>query len=203
MRAFMISFILPNRNEKKVHEVISGIEALGYECEIIVAVDRDSRGKGWAIREAFNHSKGDIVCFLDADGDIDPKMVRRIIPHLEEFDIVVGKKDTKGRFSRYILTICSRIFIYILFKIPVDTQTGIKVFKRSALPGWECNGWAFDIEILAKAKKAGFSMFEVTIDAVSTRRMKLKSIWNTFISTLKIWREVNYGLHKRKKSRES
>ena len=191
MCSVMISFILPNRNEEKIHDVISGIEALGYDSEIIVAVDRYSRGKGWAVREALRHAKGEIVCFLDADGDINPKMVKRLIPHLDEFDIVVGKKDTRGRWDRYILTLLSRLFIYILFKIPCDTQTGIKVFRRYVLRhGWRCNNFAFDIEILARAKYSEFTMYEVTVEANVSKRMSFRSIWRTLLETIKIRKEV-------------
>jgi glycosyltransferase involved in cell wall biosynthesis len=197
----MISVIVPNANEERIHEVINELEDLLIDGEIIIAVDRDRRGKGWAVREALSYAKGDIIIFIDGDMDIHPKMIRRLLPHLEEFDIVVGKKDSRGLLSRYILTILSRLFIYTLFKIKVDTQTGLKIFRRYALPEWECNSWPFDIEILAKAKHAGFSMFEVTIEASSTKRMKLKSIVKTLVETLRIRKEVIIHESKRKESR--
>lgn len=159
------------------------------EAEIIIATDRYRRGKGWAMRKGFLISKGDIVCFIDGDQDLHPKMIRRLLPHLYEFDIVVGKKETKTMFSRHVLTFLSRIYTKILFGIKADTQTGVKVFKRSALPEWKTNSFAFDMEILYKAKKQGAKIFEVAVDARITSGMKLSSILLTIWESLKIkWR---------------
>jgi glycosyltransferase involved in cell wall biosynthesis len=189
----MISVIIPNAQEDRIHEVIDGVEAVIQDCEIIIAVDRDRRGKGWAVREAFKRSKGDIIMFLDGDMDIHPKMIRRLLPHMNEFDIVVGKKDLSGHWSRRIITILSRMFIWTLFRISVDTQTGVKIFEREAISEWKTDGFAFDIEILAKAKRAGARMYEVTIDAQISRKMKVVSLWRTLIATIKIWKEVNHN----------
>lgn len=189
----MISVVIPNANEERIHEVINEIEKTlcSYEVEIIVAVDRDRRGKGWAVREALTQSRGDVVVFIDGDMDIHPKMIRRLLPHLDEFDIVVGKKDTRCRWDRYILTILSRLFIYTLFKINVDTQTGIKCFHRYVLRhGWRCNNFAYDIEILARAKYSEFTMYEVTVEANVSKRMSFRSIWRTLIETIKLRKEV-------------
>ena len=188
----MISIIIPNAKEERIHEVIDEIEKAlcNMEIEIIIAVDRDRRGKGWAVREAFKRSRGDLVVFIDGDMDIHPRMIRRLLPHINEFDIVVAKKDLSGHWSRRIITILSRLFIYTLFGIKVDTQTGLKVFEREAIPEWKTDGFAFDIEILAKAKRAGCRMYEITIDAQIIRKMKAVSLWKTLIETLKIRKEV-------------
>lgn len=186
----MISIIIPSALEKNVVEQLRRAEKEFPNSQVIVATDRYRKGKGWAIREALKHASGNIIAFIDGDLDIHPRMIRRLIPHLSEFDIVVGKKDTRRMFSRWILTVLSRAYIWLLFRVPVDTQTGVKVFWREALPDWEENSFAFDIEILAKAKRAGFSMFEVTIDAERSKKMKIRSIINTFFGSLHIYRRL-------------
>lgn len=185
----MISVVIPNHNEENIHQVISDIEKVlqYYEVEIIIAVDREARGKGWAVRQAVNESKGDVVVFIDGDGDINPKMILRLLPHLNEFDIVVGKKDVHKMISRWMITILSRLYIRLFFGIKVDTQTGIKVFKRKALPDWETDGFAFDIEILAKAKLQNINMYEVTVEANVLRKMSQTAILKTFLDSIKIW----------------
>jgi glycosyltransferase involved in cell wall biosynthesis len=182
----MISVILPNHNESRIHEVVEEIEKVLGNVEIIIASDREGRGKGWAVREAFTYSNGDVIIFLDGDMDIHPRMIKRVLAHLDEFDIVVGKKDTKKNLYRWFITILSRIYIRAMFGIPVDTQTGIKAFRRYALLGWETDGFAFDIEILARAKRSGFSMYEVTVEANVSRNIKLRSILNCLIESFNI-----------------
>jgi len=187
----LISIIIPHAIEKNINIMVEQTERCFPDAQIIIATDRYRKGKGWAIRQALEYAKGDIIVFIDGDGDILPSMIKRLLPHLDEFDIVVGKKDTRSMFSRWALTVLSRLYIRALFNIPVDTQTGVKVFKRSALPSWEEDGFSFDIEILSKAKRAGASMFEVTINASCTRKMKMISVLNSLLGSLRIWKKLS------------
>ena len=182
----MISILIPNATEDRIQEVISEVEEEFPGSQIIICHDRYRQGKGWAVREAFTQAKYERVAFLDGDMDIHPRMIRRLLPHLKEFDIVVGKKDTRASFGRWLLTILSRMYIWLMFRIPVDTQTGVKVFWKYAIPDWHNDSYAFDIEILAKANKMGFTMFEVTVEAKRSKPMKMKSIIHTLIESLKI-----------------
>jgi len=63
--------------------------------------------------------------------------------------------------SRRIITFLSRLWIKTIFGIPVETQTGIKLFDMYAIPKFETKGFAFDIEILFKAKKFNVPMCDV------------------------------------------
>ena len=186
----MITIIIPQALEKNISEQLRRAEHEFPTSQVIIATDRYRKGKGWAVREALKYAEGDIIAFIDGDLDINPKMIHRLIPHLSEFDIVVGKKDTRRMFSRWILTLLSRAYIWLLFRVPVDTQTGVKVFWREALPDWEDDSFAFDIEILAKAKKAGRSMFEVTVEAGRSKKMKFKSIFQTLLGSFHIYRRL-------------
>lgn len=179
---------MPNHNESKIRLVQEAIAYLPFNCEVVIASDPDGDGKGAALREGLRVAQGDIIVFLDADLNIHPKQILRLLPFLDDFDIVVGVKDyTKMPLQRKLLTFLSRIYIRLLFGIEVNTQTGIKVFKREAIPKWSTNGFGADIEILAKAKRNKRTMIEVPIDAYITKRMPLRAIWKTLKESLKIW----------------
>jgi glycosyltransferase involved in cell wall biosynthesis len=182
----MISILIPNRVEPKVQDVIAWIEDMFPGCEIVIAVDRDSRGKGWAIRTALAQAKHDLIVFLDGDMDIHPRMICRLLPFIADYDIVVGRKHVRGILSRRILSKISRWFIQALFGLGIDTQTGIKMFRREALPEWKSDGYMFDLEILATAKKAGFSIIEVPVEAVVERKMRGSSIIKCLLEAIKI-----------------
>ena len=190
INTFMISIILPSRNEPNIKKVVSDIEKLFNNVQIIVCNDRYSQGKGWAIRQALEEAKGDLICFLDGDGDIKPKMIKRLLPYIEDYDIVCGVKPISGLWSRRILTYLSRIYLSICFDIKVDSQTGIKLFRREALQDFYNDGFLFDLEIICKAKQKGYSMIEVPIEATVNKRMKLISIWKTFKESLTLWLEL-------------
>lgn len=185
-----LSIIIPSRNEPKILEMLAETEKLYPNAQIIVSNDRHSNGKGWAIRQGIQEAKGDIVCFIDGDLEIHPKMIKRLIPFLEDYDVVVGVKPISGLLSRRILTYLSRIYLALFFSLKVDSQTGIKLFKKEALCEFYNNGFLFDLEILSVAKQNGFRMIEVPIEANVTRRMKAKSIWNTFKESITLWLEL-------------
>ena len=183
----MMSIILPDYNEPNLELVKREISTLFPDAEVIVISDTQGKGKGWAIREGFSRASGGIIVFLDADMDIHPRMINRLLPFLEDYDVVVGtKRIEEGLLSRKILTFLSRIYIRILFGISVDTQTGIKLFKRWTIRPWKTNGYAFDIEILYHAKKLKCRMIEVPIDANIKRRMSWKPILKTLKESIKL-----------------
>ena len=186
----MLSIILPSRNEPNASKMMEELEATYNNVQLIVSNDADGRGKGFAIRQAFAHATGEYVCFLDADGDISPKMIKRLIPYIVDYDIVVGVKPISGRWDRRILTFLSRYYIAILFNIKVDTQTGIKLFRRYAIQEFYNDGFLFDLEILSVAKKRGMKLIEVPIEATVNKGMKLTSIWRTFKESITLWLEL-------------
>jgi glycosyltransferase involved in cell wall biosynthesis len=186
----MMSILLPNRNEPGIDDLVNKIADMYENVQIIVCNDPESNGKGWAIRQGLKAVKGNTVCFLDGDGDIDPKMIKRLFPYIEDYDIVCGVKPISGLWSRRILTFFSRIYLAFCFNIKVDSQTGIKLFKKEAISEFYNDGFLFDLEIICKAKQNGFSMIEAPIEANINRRMKVSSIWNTLKESVTLWLEL-------------
>lgn len=178
----MLSILIPDHNEAQINDFVSEVEGLGIANEIIISKDRHSRGKGWALREAFKSSKGDLVAFIDGDGDIRPRMFHRLLPFLDDFDVVVGsKRITRSPGRRKVMTHLTRIWFKFLFGVNVDTQTGIKIFRREVFDVfanyWESNGFIFDVEILEAMQRNGARMVEVPIEAEIRRQLKFKTIF--------------------------
>jgi len=187
----MLSVLIPNKgvSREQTDKFIDLVEKelSGVVGQIIVAFDAEGKGKRWAIREALSAATGDAIAFLDADRDIHPKMLRRLIPFLEDYDIVVGSKAvTDSPLHRKIITHLSRLYIRLVFGIKVDTQTGLKLFRREALHSWETNGFAFPIEILKKAKELKLRMVEVPIEVSIKDKMSLKMVIKTFLESIRI-----------------
>jgi len=181
-----LSILIPCKTEPRILEMLIATEKHFPGCEIIISNDRYSQGKGWALRQSLEQAKGDIIAFIDGDMDIHPKMLWRLLPFIGDYDVVVGKKENTGFLSRRALTFLSRLFIRALFGISVDTQTGIKVFRRDAIVIWKTNGFMFDVEILANAKKQGKRIVEIPVDAVRSRKVKARSVWACLIEAFKI-----------------
>lgn len=181
----MLSIILPSHREPDIRQFVESIEEQLPVHEIIVSSDRDGRGKGWAIREALAEAKGDEIVFLDGDGDIPPRMLLRLLPFLQDFDAVVGTKRIKHKLlSRRIVSYLSRIYLRLLFGVQVDTQTGIKLFRREMLDTWKTDGFLFDLEILYNIQRIGGRIIEVPIEAEIKAKMSGRVLWKTLIESV-------------------
>jgi glycosyltransferase involved in cell wall biosynthesis len=185
-RSHMISILIPSKNEKRILEVLVEIENYFPTAQTIVCNDRYGYGKGWAVREALQQAQHDVICFLDGDMDIHPRMIWRLLPFLTDYDIVLGRKQISKMFLRGILTRLSRWYILAMFGLNVDTQTGIKLFRKEAILPWKSNSFAFDIEILSNARRIGLNMVEVPVDANVNRNMSLKAIWKCFAESIRL-----------------
>ena len=185
---YKIAVCVPTHNEEPmvIQSVIAQIEAvIGLEGTISVFNDAEGRGKGYALREALKAVEADYYIFIDGDGDISPVWIPIVLYQLQEgYDISVGKKELPIRLDRKILTFASRLWIKMLFGLKVDTQTGIKGFNYK--PEWKTNSWAFDIEILWKAKKMGKTMAQVPIHATVSKGKSFHDLWSTLIDSIKI-----------------
>ncbi len=187
----MLSILIPARSETYIQLFMAEIEEKLPVHEIVVCNDREGRGKGWALREAFMACRGDQIAFLDGDGDIPPRMLYRLLPFLEDFDVVVGsKRITKSPLRRKIMTRVTRLWFKLLFGVKVDTQTGIKLFRRSALESldfWASNGFIFDVEIISRLQSKGFKIVEVPVEVEIKKQLAFKTIFRIAGESIWLW----------------
>jgi len=128
-----------------------------------------NRGKGYALTYGVQHSTGELVTFIDADMELDPREIRTFIGTLieEDADIVIGSKrhpDSRVHYPlfRRLQSLAYQLLIRVLFHLGVrDTQTGLKLFRRQvladALPLIAVKHFAFDLELLVVARLLGYT----------------------------------------------
>lgn len=192
MKGSLLSILIPNHLEPLIKEFVDEVAKILPVHEIIICTDRESKGKGWTLRQAFNESKGDVIAFIDGDGDIPPRMLLRLLPFIEDFDVICGsKRITKSPLRRKIMTRVTRWWFKLLFGVKVDTQTGIKLFRRPALKalrgGWESNGFVFDLEIISRLQRLGFRMIEVPVEVEIKRQLAFKTIFRITWESISLW----------------
>jgi glycosyltransferase involved in cell wall biosynthesis len=158
-----------------------------------------NRGKGRALLSGFEASSGDNVVFLDADLDLPPDQIPALISKLDDADIVVGTKRASMATGAYpgMRRILSRIFAFAtggVFRLPVsETQTGLKAFRREVLEtvagSVRIDRYAFDIELLVRARAAGFSMAETPVrlgGRAAESSLRPSMMWNLARDTARI-----------------
>ncbi len=126
-------------------------------------------GKGFALRYGVTRSHGQVVTFIDGDGDIDPKQIPVYLRIMRESraDVVIGSKrhpDSNVIYPplRWLYSAVYQALLRILFRLQVrDTQVGLKLFRRevlaAVLPRIVVKRYAFDLELLVVAGHLGFS----------------------------------------------
>ncbi|MBE5943627.1 MAG: glycosyltransferase family 2 protein [Lachnospiraceae bacterium] len=188
------------------------------ESEIIKASEKDSniayisyhqnKGKGGAISTGVHYANSTYTAFLDSDLELSPSMLEEFLTQLEKGngDIAIGSKLHKESKLNYpairkFLSLGYYLLLKLLFRLKIkDTQTGIKLFKTQVVKpiceSLSTYGFAYDIEILAKATKKGYSIIEMPIvlnfsrDEKSKSRFSLKVIIRMFKETLKVKKAV-------------
>ncbi|MFA4661655.1 glycosyltransferase family 2 protein [Pyrococcus kukulkanii] len=187
-KGFGISVIIPAYNEeRRIGEVLKNMP--NFVDEIIViddgSTDKTSEiakafgakvirldknlGKGAALREGIKIARGDVIVFMDADGQHDPKEISKLLEPIVEgrADFVIGKRIvTKG--ERPLIRKLSNLITSTLISLKLgenieDTQSGFRAIRKDFVPKIESNRYEVETEVLIKAKKLGARIIEVPI----------------------------------------
>ncbi len=132
-------------------------------------------GKGQAIRTGALAARHPYVLFSDADLSTPIEELAVLAPHASSRAVVVASRGLpestlEVRQPLYRETM-GRIFNLVVRSLLVpgisDTQCGFKLFgdevTRAVFPGLETRRFAFDVEVLARARLLGFEVVEVPV----------------------------------------
>jgi glycosyltransferase involved in cell wall biosynthesis len=115
-----VSIIIPAYNEaQSIGGVLNKLRSLHPTYEIIV-IDDGSKddtaevagqagavvyrhpyniGNGAAVKSGIRVARGEVLLFMDGDGQHDPEDVKRLLEYLPEYDMVVGARSMAGQAS--------------------------------------------------------------------------------------------------------
>jgi len=155
------------------------------------------KGKGIAIRTAWQQSNADILVFMDADLSSDLKSLPKLIEAVavEKYDLSIGNrlgKNSKVVSRRFIRKVASRIFNFLM-RLMFDTnvsdhQCGFKAISKNAFnlvaSQLQEKTWFFDTEIIVLALKNGLKIKPIDIIWIDTLDSKV-SIGQTSLDILK------------------
>lgn len=150
-----------------------GTAALAERAGAVVHRLPENRGKGHAIRHGIEHARGDILMFLDADGQDDPAEIPALLGALVPgVDMVVGSRFL-GRFGPGAITPVNRAGNQLLTQVVnllfgarlTDTQAGFRCVRRSAADRCTLSAARYDIEVdlLLGVLRGGGKIVEVPV----------------------------------------
>lgn len=161
-----------------------------YEKKIpnLTLVDnKENHGKGWVTKQGMLKATGDIRLFMDADNSTRVEEVVKMLPFFEQgFDLVVGSRRIAGSdiavkqpWIRDFLGGVFRFIVHTLVPVGVtDSQCGFKAFSKQAaetiFPKQSIYRWAFDVEILALARRRKYKIKEVPVRWINDAESHVK-----------------------------
>jgi len=134
-------------------------------------------GKGRGVREAVALARGKIVGYADADNKVPIEEFDKIRASLiEGYDVVIGSRamrdsqiEKRQPLFRQIGGKGFGVFMHAVVGLQgiTDTQCGFKFFTREAareiFPRQRIDGYMFDVEILAIARRLGYRIQQIPI----------------------------------------
>jgi dolichyl-phosphate beta-glucosyltransferase len=170
--------------------------------EIRILKHEKNMGKGAAVKTGILNAKGELILFTDADLSTPIEEFEKLKKEIENgYDIAIGSRGLKD--SKIVIPqpfyrrIIGKIFPFLVRLIVIndfkDTQCGFKLFKKEAgkkiFSQLKTNGFAFDVEVLARGKKENFKIIEVPVVWINSPYSSVKIFkdsFKMFISLLKI-----------------
>jgi len=171
-----------------------------------------NRGTGAAVRRGMLAARGQIRVMCDADGSMPPEQLPKLLaPILDcKASISIGsryadgaKTDVKQPFYRVLWSrLANRVIQRSLVPGVRDTQCGFKAFTAEAALDLfrvtRIDGWAFDLEVLALARRRDFAIAEVGVEWKDDKRSRvspIKDMINVCREALTIRRNLKAGVY--------
>lgn len=198
MKKISVSFFSPCYNEEKnVGKLISDaarfLPVIVSEHEIIIIDDgsddataeiahgfalktpgirvikhEKNMGYAAALRTGFENSGKEFIFFMDGDNQFDITEISKLIPYLNDFDIVAGYRiKRKDNLMRRFIGKCFNLIVRFFLGLKVnDVNCAFKIFKKEVVKNikLESSGSLVNAEILIKAGKMGYKLKEVGVN---------------------------------------
>jgi glycosyltransferase involved in cell wall biosynthesis len=155
LKTYQVSVILPALNEaENLEELLPQLKKYSKDYQIIVVDDgsTDSTqavckrnevqylkhpyqiGNGAAIKTGARAADGDILVFMDADGQHDPSFIGPLLSKIDEgFDMAVGARSANSHasFLRRLANACyNRLASYMTGHLVEDLTSGFRVVRK-------------------------------------------------------------------------
>jgi glycosyltransferase involved in cell wall biosynthesis len=192
-----VSVVIPAFNESQtIGDLVETVQRRYPDFEIVViddgsednsaevAADAGARvyshpyniGNGAAIKSGIRSATGDILVFMDADGQHDPEDIAKMLDHMPEFDMVVGAR-VKGSQASVGRGIGNKIYNWLgsyVSKFDIqDLTSGFRAVKADVARSFVYllpNTYSYPTTITLGVLRTGRSVKYVPITARPRRR---------------------------------
>ncbi len=167
--------VVSDGSKDKTVEVAQAFAAAHAGFGVIARTE--NYGKGYTVREGMLKARGDFRLFTDDDNSTSIEQIEKFWPYFGQgHDIVIGSIEVEGakifehaQWYRRMMGHYSKLIIRVVAGLwgIHDTQRGFKCFTAKSTQDIfsraKINRFAFDIEVLALAKKLDYKIKEVPV----------------------------------------
>ncbi|MBL8877528.1 MAG: glycosyltransferase family 2 protein [Phycisphaerales bacterium] len=225
-----LSIVLPCYNEEENVERVAGdalrmARQLADDYEVVIVNDgsrdrtgelaeamsrRDShlrvvhnnpnKGYGGALAAGFRAASKQWVFYTDGDGQFDLGELPKLLPLLEQYDIVTCyRAKRRDPIHRKINAFMWTSLVGLLFRLRIrDVDCAFKIYPKHLFERitMHSNSALIDTEVLAKARNLGYTMTQIPVThlprAAGTQTgAKLSSIFKAFRELFALYRNIN------------
>lgn len=154
---FSVSVVIPAMNEEQsIGRVVQAVRAQCPAAEVIVVDDasRDATadvaeaagarvirrpyniGNGAGVKTGVRAATGEVVVIVDADGQMDPADIPRLLAYIGTYDLVIGARDRAGQQNtlRWLgNSALNRFGSYLVGMEMRDLTSGFRAFRRTVM----------------------------------------------------------------------
>jgi len=187
-----VCILIPTLNEEKtIGDVIDGFKRLGFNNIVVIdggstdktreiakergakVLIQSGKGKGRALKEAFEIIDNDVVVIIDGDGTYLPEDCYKLINEIEKgADHVIGNRLSnfeKGAFTK--LNLIGNKILNFIFRVTYgvdlyDILSGYRALTKSVYKSIELRKTGFEVEteLTVESLSKGFKVVEVPIN---------------------------------------
>ncbi len=197
--------VVDNGSVDSTLEVIDSVDTGQIPVEVLSC---RARGKGAAVKVGVERATATFVGYVDADASTPPEALLTAMAVLDSgWDVVVASRRAVG--ASYVVPqsltrrVGSRLFnigaCTVVGRMS-DTQCGMKVFRTAAVRELfaevTLGGFAFDVEVLARAQRAGLRIMEIPVswsDSVGSSFRPVRDGSQAFRDLVRVHRVMSRG----------
>ncbi len=193
-----LSIILPCRNEEaNIDHVVRDCESLlqtrGIDGELVITDDGSidqtpvraqalaqefknirivthtvNQGYGAAIRSGMDKAQGELVCFMDSDGQFHADDIGTLLDNMGTADFISGIRIKRAdpwnrKLNAFLYGTLVRLVLNVRVK---DLNCGLKMFKRSIwqdIRPMQATGALYNAEVYLRLRRKGYTLSEVPV----------------------------------------
>lgn len=182
--------VVDNASTDRTKSIITGFASQYLFIRYLYEAER---GKGAAVRTGIIAGRGEFLLVCDADLSVPIAEVANFLPpRCVDVDIAIGSREVSGArrhrepLYRHLMGRAFNLLVRLLVLPGIrDTQCGFKCFRRDAghelFSGSVISGWAFDVEVLARARDRGYRIMELPVNWYYRDQSKVRPLpdaWN-------------------------